>query len=155
MYGRKGTEDGGTEEVIQEHPRAPSTPPPSAQLDLIRSIGHLTSTTTRTQRYHTSHGTSSRTQSNRPLTDDYDMLHSFSAARAAVRPFDCACTWLSEAVPSTGRIAAEPRAHPCLRVLCMTASRACRDGPQNLILFSRRRAEAVLCSQDSLVRVLI
>lgn len=74
MYGRKGTEDESTE-VIQEHPRAPSTPPPSAQLDLIRPIDHLISTTTRTQRYHMSHGTSSRTQSNRPLTDDYDMLH--------------------------------------------------------------------------------
>jgi hypothetical protein len=142
-------------EVIQEHPRATSTPPPSAQLDLIRPIDHLTSTTTRTQR---DHGTSSRTRAATDpsvLPHDYDMLHFFLCSSQLDDPFDCACTWLSEAVPSTGRIAAEPRAHPCLRVLCMTASRACRDGPQNLILFSRRRAEAVLCSQDSLVRVLI
>ena len=139
-------EDKGTE-VIQEHPRASSTPPPSRPAglhspDRPSHLDHHADTT-----LHASHGTSSRTRVPPiPPTDGYrtppggyDMLHSFSAGGAR-DCCACTCTWPPEAVPSKRCCAAEPRAHPCLRVLCMTACR--EDGPRNaypLSLFSRLR----------------
>ena len=144
-------ENKGTE-VIQEHSKSnldPTAKRPARphSPDRPSHLEHRVDTTR--PRYILPHESS-----NRPLLCSRTVMTcsiSFSAGGSSrpADPFDCAFTWLSEAVPS---VAAEFRAYPCLGVLCMTA---CRDGPQTLVLFSRLRAKGVLCSQDSLVRVLI
>lgn len=93
------TKEEGT--VVQEHSKSNFDPTPNAQLDLIRPIAHLTSTTTRPQREH---GTIYRTRAQeqleyRPLLEPSRTIMTCSIS-LQLATIQTACgTWLSEAVP--------------------------------------------------------
>jgi hypothetical protein len=135
MYGRKGTQikvpksSKSTQEQARPHRQA-------AQLDLIRAIDHLTSTTTRTQRYTraTVHPPARGVETYRRTNP------SCAVMTCSILPLQLAMDSTAALAPARGRqklcrrnaaCAAEPRAHPCLRVLCMTACRPEGEGPRN------------------------
>ena len=110
---------------VQEHPR-PLRRAPSSTSFVRSAISHRPPRGHNATTRATVHPPARRLQTPHGRLDDYDMLHySFSAAPAR------GCQKLCR------RDAAEPRAHPCLGVWCMTAR---LDGPRTRILFSRLRA---------------